>query len=195
MLRSLFWENSEGVTDEALALINAHLATVKARLDAARDVRERLDIAVSEMRRVLPPALAWAPHLAAGIIATQLLHGLMGNRVDDEVLAALGRGLVGNIETEMDLAVGDLADAARASQALLSHLGQTHIDAKTRLAQAAELPGGEAFLQAWNRFTDLYGARGPAELDLSQPRWSEDPSSLLQVVVSAARGRPPGAHR
>ncbi len=195
VLHSLFAGNLEGVTDKALDLINAHIATVQARLDAARTVQEKLQIAVAEMRHILPVALAWAPHLAAGVIATWLLHKIMHNKSDERSLAALWRGLVGNIETEMELAAGDLADAACASQPLLEHLGKTHVDARTRLARAAELPGGEAFLQAWNRFMDLYGARGPAELDLSRPHWYEDPSSLLQMVQSAARGKTPGAHR
>lgn len=60
VLHSLFWGNSENVTEKALALIAVHLATVKARLDAARDVRERLDTALSEVCRALPLALTWA---------------------------------------------------------------------------------------------------------------------------------------
>ena len=195
VFRSLFWAKTEGVTSEALVLINTHIAAVKTKLDAARDWREKLDISIFEMLRIFTPVLTWAPHLIAGMAATALLNGLIRNKADAKDLAALGRGLAGNIETEMNLAVGDLADAARVSEKLLSHLRQTHIDAKTRLARAADLPGGEAFLQAWNSFMEIYGARGPAEIDLSRPRWSEDPSSLLQMVLNATRSSKPGTHR
>ena len=49
-------------------------------------------------------------------------------------------------------------------------------------------------MKKWNDFLHRYGARGPSEIDLSQPRWSEDPSSLLQMVVNAMGHRQPGAH-
>jgi len=195
VLHCLFWATTEGVATTTLALINAYVAGVKARLDASHDVRQKLHIAICEMQRVFEPVLIWAPHLAAGLMATTLFNRLMQDKVDAQVLAALGRGLAGNIETEMNLAVGDLADAARASEELLSYLSQRHLDAKTRLVRAADLPYGEAFLQAWNRFIDTYGARGPSEIDLSRPRWSEDPSSLLQMVLNATGSSKPGTHR
>lgn len=195
IFRSLFWAKTEGATNEVFALIEAHISAVDTKLHAARDLREKLGIAVIEMHRIFAPVLAWAPELAAGMVATAMLNTLMRNRVDDKYLIALGRGLVGNIETEMNLAVGDLADAARASEKLLSLLGQTHLNAKTRLARAADLPGGEVFLQAWNRFIEIYGVRGPSEINLSRPRWSEDPSSLLQMVLNATKSSEPGAHR
>lgn len=195
VLSSLLWKNTKNVTEQALATIDTHLATVEARLDAACDLREKLAVAVAEMHRILVPVLTWAPDLAAGLAATVVLHALLSKRADAGDLVTLERGLVGNIETEMTLAVSDLADAARASKELLAYLSQTHLEVKTRLAHVTDFPGGDAFLQAWNRFMALYGARGPAEIDLSRPRWSEDPASLLQMVLNATKASEPGAHR
>lgn len=195
VFRSLFRVRTEDTTNETLTLINTHIAAVKTNLEDARDLRERLDISLFELRRIFTPVLTWAPHLVAGIAATALLNALMRNKVEAKHLAALGRGLIGNIETEINLDVGDLADAARVSEEVLSLLRQTHIDAKTRLARTADVPGGNTFLQEWSRFIDMYGARGPAEIDLSRPRWSEDPSSLLQMVLNATKNSKPGTHR
>ena len=66
---------------------------------------------------------------------------------------------------------------------------------KTKLAEAAHLEGGTAFLGKWREFIATYGARGPSEIDLSRPRWSEDPSSLLQMVMNATAHSEAGAHR
>ncbi|MFT7586177.1 MAG: phosphoenolpyruvate synthase/pyruvate phosphate dikinase, partial [Cellvibrionaceae bacterium] len=110
-------------------------------------------------------------------------------------LAALERGLTGNVTTEMNLAVGDLTDAARHPKALKELLSHLDISAKERLVRAAELPGGAEFLEVWNNFIQLYGARALSEIDLSRPRWSEDPTALLQMVVNGLGHGEPGGHR
>ena len=195
IFHSLFWDKTEGATNEALTIIETHCEAFKLALATSRDLRGRLEVAVHELHRIINPVFTWASKLGAGMIAAALLETLMQNHVDEKDLIALGRGLSGNIETEMNLAVGDLADAARASDDLLTYLRQTHLDAKMRLTHAADLPGGEAFLQAWHHFIAVYGARGPSEIDLSRPRWAEDPSSLLQMVLYATKTEKPGAHR
>ncbi len=195
IVHSLFLEKPENSPQETFALIEAHLTEVQSRLESAREIREKLDIAVNEMQRIFTPVLSWAPKLGSGLIAEALLRALMRKRVEEETLIALGRGLVGNIETEMNLAVGDIANAARTSEALLSLLGETSLDAKTRLARASEMADGTKFLDAWNRFMEKYGMRGLSEIDISRPRWSEDPSSLLQMVLNATKSEEAGAHR
>ncbi|MEO0529330.1 MAG: hypothetical protein AAF266_02005, partial [Planctomycetota bacterium] len=195
MFHILFWAKSEGVTSEVLSFINSYIAAMKTKLNVAPDVRSKLDIAMSEMQQIIKPILTWAPYSAAGIAATALLNTLLISKDDTNDSAALERGLTGHVATEMNLAVGGLADAARASKVLMAHLSRVDLDAKTRLAGAANLPGGEAFVQAWDTFMISYGARAPSEIDLSRPRWSEDPSSLLQMVVNVMGHSEPGAHR
>jgi pyruvate,water dikinase len=89
--------------------------------------------------------------------------------------------------------VGDLADAARQSPALVQHLSSG--DAKTVLATAHTIPGSEAFLAAWENYMQQYGMRGPSEIDISRPGWGEAPASLLQVVIANLQHSTPGAHR
>src|SRR5690606_7987860 len=101
-------------------------------------------------------------------------------------------GLYGNVTTEMDLAVGDLADIARKSPALMDHLRSQ--DARSALATAAQAPGGPEFMAAWDRFMARYGMRGPSEIDISRPSWADDPASLLQMVIVNLSAEP-GAHR
>jgi pyruvate,water dikinase len=37
--------------------------------------------------------------------------------------------------------------------------------------------------------------RGPSEIDISRPRWREDPTSLLQFVIGNLAHKAPGSHR
>lgn len=191
LLRMLFWGKPEGVTDHVNTIIEEETTRIKLRLESAPNLCEQLNRAITEMQASFGIVLNWFPLLGAGAVATALLHALMKGHSDE--LAAVGRGLNGNVATEMNLAVGDLADELRHSKALIKRLKQTDIAVQTRLAELATLPEGK-FLQTWNAFLDTYGARGPSEIDISRPRWSEDPSSLLQMVIGMTGGEA-GAHR
>jgi pyruvate,water dikinase len=93
----------------------------------------------------------------------------------------------------MGLRVGDLADNARRSPELVAHLqGQDTLDALDSLDEVA---GGPAFRAEWDRFISDYGMRGPAEVDITRPRWSDDPASLLQMVLGNLQQAEPGLHR
>jgi len=133
------------------------------------------------------------PYLAAGFMARLLLERMTLGYTDPNDLEALVRGLSGNVTTEMDLEVGDLADVARQSPALVAHLSQH--DVMTVLETAAKVEGGPAFLAAWQGFMTRYEMRGPSEIDISRKRWREDPSSLLQVIIGNLRDERSGAHR
>ena len=191
----LLWGRPEGVSDKALALIDKYTSDVASKLELVNELLEMLKVAVGELQQLKRPVLTWIPFWISGLIADTLLKKILMNRADPEDLISIGRGLKGNVVTEMNLAVGDLADTARSSNTVAKLLSQNNIDAKSRLANLANLPEGKTFLKRWNRFINTYGARGPSEIDLSQPRWSEDPASVMQMVVNAMGQSQKGAHR
>ena len=100
------------------------------------------------------------------------------------------RGLSGNVTTDMDLAVGDLADAARQSPELVDHL-----QAGGELETAVSLPNTSPFFTTWQQFLNTYGMRGPSEIDISRPRWQDDPSSVLRMVIGNFGYANEGTHR
>ncbi|WNG16996.1 phosphoenolpyruvate synthase [Cystobacter fuscus] len=170
------------------------LAEMRARLTAAAPGGERLREARRVLSELMSRVLALPPNILAGVVAKGLLgqaieRGLLGGTREE--LSALERGLPGNVTTEMDLAVGDLADLVRPHPALTAVLRDR--PAPEALAAARELEGGPAFLAAWRSFLERYGMRGPGEVDLSRPRYKEDPSLLLAAIVGGAG--PAGASR
>ncbi len=140
--------------------------------------------------RMIPdfPAL-----VASGIASQRLLGKLLGHRANPNDLTAVARGLSGNVTTEMDLAVGDLADLVRQSPELVAHFQQD--PPAEALASAHTIPGSAPFLAGWTQFLDRYGMRGPSEIDISRQRWREDPTSLLQFVIGNLEHQAPGSHR
>lgn len=192
----LVWGAPEGMSAWGLRLMDRYLAQAEARLAAAPTTAARLKVAVALLLEVIPCIFRdWFPYFIAGELANGLLQRIMHGVAALDDLVAVTRGLQGNVVTAMDLAVGDLADCARQSPALMRHLSQQNVEARTLLDTAATLPGGPAFLAAWQHFIEQYGLRAPAEIDLRRPRWQEDPSSLLQMVVSHMRQSETGAHR
>ncbi len=57
------------------------------------------------------------------------------------------------------------------------------------------VPGGEAFVAALDAFLDRYGMRGPAEIDISRPRWRDEPASILRTVAGNLKTAEEGRHR
>ncbi|MBK7897439.1 MAG: phosphoenolpyruvate synthase [Anaerolineaceae bacterium] len=154
----------------------------------------RLQQMEQEIGRAFTHLLPDFPALvASGIASQRLLPRLVGRRAHPDDLTAVARGLTGNVTTEMDLAVGDLADLVRQSPELVAHF-QNNPPAEA-LASAASVPGSAPFLAGWADFLARYGMRGPSEIDISRPRWREDPTSLLQFVIGNLQHKAPGSHR
>jgi pyruvate,water dikinase len=170
--------------DDQVEQIRARLAVPPAGL--ARVGEARLVLA-STMLRFFPRLM---PVIAAGGIARALLLRL---GADPGEVDALLRGLNGNATTEMDLAVGDLADVARQSPAVVERL--TAQNPAAALSRLDEVAGGREFLAALDAFLERYGMRGPSEIDISRPRLRDDPTPVLQVVVGNLRHDGLGAHR
>ncbi|XVH33182.1 PEP/pyruvate-binding domain-containing protein (plasmid) [Haloferacaceae archaeon DSL9] len=107
-----------------------------------------------------------------------------------EDVNAVGRGFERDVVTRINLGLGDLADVARDHPSVASALRDG-----ASLEDVADVTGDEAFRDAFDDFLDEFGHRGTGEIDLSRPRWREDPSMLLAVVRANLADETEGAHR
>lgn len=127
-----------------------------------------------------------------GMFAYRMLVKLVRPFADEAESEAIVRGLPGSETTEMDLQLGDMADVARGvaalRDALLSGEARREVEALRGDPEAAE------FFALWDRFLGRYGHRGPGEIDLSRPRWGEEPASLYRTLAGML-GSEPGVHR
>lgn len=182
---NLFFKRTEGAVAQANEVISSYISQTRAQISAAQSQAERLDAALSALHGAMPAVGKFTPRMATGLVAQRLLRRLAGPentaRIDD-----LERGLVGNVVTDMNLSIGDLADELRQSEPLLEAL---------KNGQGLGAAKGTQFLAVWQAFLAQYGARGPSEIDASRPRWREDPSSLLKMVIGMTAHDTPGAHR
>ncbi|WP_217493380.1 PEP/pyruvate-binding domain-containing protein [Haladaptatus sp. W1] len=158
----------------------ADAPTTKAR---ARAVFEDIDI-----RRFLREVY---PQISPLFLAFALGGWLTRTFPDQpEDVNAIGRGFERDVVTRINLGLGDLADIARDHPPAAIALRDG-----ASLADLESVEGGEAFREALAAFLDEFGHRGTGEIDLSRPRWQEDPSMLLAVVRANLADEGAGDHR
>lgn len=155
------------------------------------DPWERLGARVRVTRRALETTLprllgSFAPVLLPAVALLARL-GVEASRADGQARALvleLLRGLPGNVTTEMDLALWEVATQIRADERALAAFRDQ--DAATLAAQAlaGTLPG--VAQSAVAGFLARYGMRGVAEIDLGQPRWRDQPLDLMGTLRSYA---------
>ena len=147
---------------------------------------ERLD-AFEELIVAFPPR--FFPRLVGVVIPGYLCYALagriLGGRARPGDLQTVLRGLPHNPTTEMDLALWDIARAARddpASREALSSRTPAELSAQYR---AGTLP--PSLQRRMTAFLGRYGHRAIAEIDLGLKRWSEDPAHLLGAIANYLR--------
>jgi len=121
-------------------------------------------------------------HLGLAMGLHQALRRLCAAQVSPALLDDLARGIPLNPTTTISLNLWDLSHEARSL---------AHVFATTTPAQLPQtLQTTDAGRQWWTRFEDFlyqHGHRGEVELDITTPRWREDPTFLLQTVANYLR--------
>ena len=120
--------------------------------------------------------------------------------LNDQLLAWLGeknaadtltQSVPHNITSEMGLALLDVADVIRPHPEVVEFLH--HIDGDGFLDELGSLPGGRQARAAITQWLDKYGMRCVGEIDITRPRWSERPATLVPVILGNIRNFEPGA--
>jgi pyruvate,water dikinase len=97
-----------------------------------------------------------------------------------------------NVTSEMGLALLDVADAIRPHQRVVEYLERYDGSDHDFLDAVASLPGGSDVRAAIERFLHDYGMRCIGEIDITRPRWSEQPGALVPVILSHIHNAQPG---
>lgn len=87
----------------------------------------------------------------------------------------------------------DVADVIRPHREVVAFLEQVEDD--RFLDELPALAGGRDARDAIRAWLDKYGMRGTGEIDITRPRWSERPRTLLPVILGHVRTVEPGASK
>ena len=104
----------------------------------------------------------------------------------------LTQSVPNNVTSEMGLALLDVADVIRPHPEVVAFLQHVEGD-EDFLDGLAELAGGREARDAIRAFLDKYGMRCVGEIDITRPRWSERPTTLVPVILGNIKNFEPGA--
>ncbi len=134
--------------------------------------------------------------IMAGMQATwwlgEQLEAWLGEKNADETLSLSAPG---NITSEMGLALLDVADVIRAHPHVVGFLEDVEDEGcedEAFLDELAKLAGGLQAQEAIGAYLEKYGMRCVGEIDITRPRWSERPTTLVPLILDNIRNFTPG---
>jgi pyruvate,water dikinase len=167
---------------------------------AAKSGPELLDYVLadfSELQRIL-----FEPRSSQVIMAAmqapwrlnKLLEEWLGEK---NAVDTLTQSAPGNVTAEMGLALLDVADVIRPYPDVVAFLERIGLeragDDENFLGELPALAGGGEARDAIEAYLAKYGMRCVGEIDITKPRWSERPATLVPVILGNVRNFGPGA--
>ena len=146
---------------------------------------------LQEMRRVqFDPRSMQA--IMAGMEAARWLNERLEAWLGEKNAAdTLAQSAPNNVTSEMGLALLDVADAIRPHRDVVAFL--RHVGDEAFLDELPGIEGGREARDAIRAWLDKYGMRGVGEIDITRPRWSERPTTLVPMILGNVRNFGPGA--
>jgi pyruvate,water dikinase len=146
--------------------------------------------AFEEHKRVLTDPLS-IQAIMAGMEATWWLNDHLGEWLGESNAAdTLTLSAPGNITSEMGLALLDVADVIRPHPEVVAFL--RGVEDEHFLDELPKVAGGTEARDAIEAYLDRYGMRCAGEIDITRPRWSERPSTLVPMILDNVRTFEPG---
>ncbi len=146
---------------------------------------------IQELRRLLFDPQSHRVFMSA-MEATWWLNEHMEARLGEKNAAdTLTRSVPHNVTSEMGLALLGVADVIRPYPEVVALL--QHVEDEDFLDELAKLTGGREARDAIRAYLDKYGMRCVGEIDITRPRWSERPATLVPLILGNIKNFEPGA--
>jgi pyruvate,water dikinase len=186
-------ETDPAIVTELIERSQASIAALR------RDIRTKTGPALfdflleafQEHKRVLADPLSFQV-IMAGMEATWWLNDNLREWLDEKNAAdTLTLSAPGNVTSEMGLALLDVADVIRPHPEVVAFL--QGVEDEGFLDELPRLAGGAEARDAIKAYLDRYGMRCVGEIDITRPRWSERPTTLVPLILDNVRNFEPGA--
>lgn len=201
MIRSLWGAllRPEEAAREARRTVEAHIGQVEERMRTARSLAERIEVCEQLCYNQLFPTLMplFMPLIVAGYACLSILHRLARILApSDDALQPLtafdlNRSLPNNVTTEMDQDLWRVAKRIQEERAGAAAFAKADPNLLALDFREGNLRG--ATQKSIAAFLERYGMRGPAEIDIGQPRWREEPGPIMAALQALLAIQDPGA--
>ncbi|PSL53109.1 pyruvate,water dikinase [Saccharothrix carnea] len=186
-------ETDPAIVTELIARGEASNAAVKReiRSKAGPELLDFIVADLAELQRFLFDAQSHQAIMAGMQSAWWLNEHLLEWLGEKNAADTLTQSVPHNVTSEMGLELLDVADAIRPHPEVVAFLHGVEDD--DFLARLPELPGGQQARDAIVAYLDKYGMRCVGEIDITRPRWSERPTTLLPMILTNIKTFAPGS--
>ncbi len=186
-------ETDPAVVTELIGQTQDSIATLKhnIRSQSGSVLFEFILADFQELKRILFDPRSHQVFMSAMEASWWLNEHLLAWLGEKSAADTLTQSVPHNITSEMGLALLDVADAIRPFPELVDFL--EHVDDEGFLDEMAGQAGGQEARDAIEAFLDRYGMRCVGEIDITRPRWSERPTTLVPLILGNIKNFEPGA--
>jgi len=186
-------ETDPAIVAELIERSQASIAALK------RDIRAKsgpalLDFIladIQELKRILFDPRSHQVFMSAMDASQWLNERLRAWLGEKNAVDTLTQSVPHNVTSEMGLALLDVADVIRPHPEVVAFL--QNVEDQSFMDELPTLPGGRETRDAIQAYLDNYGMRCVGEIDITKPRWSERPSTLLPIILANIKNFKPGA--
>ncbi|MCY9448141.1 phosphoenolpyruvate synthase [Bacillus haynesii] len=146
---------------------------------------------IQQLKKIVFDPQSTAVFMAA-INATTWINENMNKWLGEKNAAdTLSQSVPGNITSEMGLELMDVADVIRPYPEVIDYL--QHAKEDHFLDELVKFVGGKEIQDAIYDYLSKYGMRCPGEIDITRPRWSEKPITLVPMILNNIKNFEPNA--
>ena len=186
-------ETDPAIVAGLIARSEASIAAVKRDIQA-KSGSALLDFILADIQELKRVQFDPRSHqvFMAGMEATWWLNNQLQAWLGEKNAAdTLAQSVPHNVTSEMGLALLDVADVIRPHPDVVAFLQQ--VEDEGFLDELPKLAGGREARDAILAWLDRYGMRGVGEIDITRPRWSERPTTLVPIILGNIKNFEPGA--
>jgi rifampicin phosphotransferase len=191
-------ETDPAIVTELIGRSQASIANLKRGIQT-KSGSELLDFIlgdIPEMRRILFDPQSHQVFMTAMEATWWLNDQLQAWLGEKNVADTLTQAVPHNVTSEMGLELLDVADVIRPHPdvvTFLQHVEDEGFLDEDFLDELPRLAGGQEARDAIQDWLDKYGMRCVGEIDITRPRWTERPTTLVPMILSNIKNFEPGA--
>jgi pyruvate,water dikinase len=160
------------------------------RTKSGSDLFDFLLTDFQELKRILFDPQSRPVYMTAMEATSWLNDHLQEWLGEKNVADVLTQSVPNNITSEMGLELLDVADVIRPYPEVVAFLQK--VEEEDFLDKLPELQGGREAREAILTWLDKFGMRCVGEIDITRPRWSERPTTLVPMILGNIKNFEPG---
>ncbi len=146
---------------------------------------------IQELKRILFDPQSSGVFMAAINASTWINEKMEKWLGEKNVADTLSQSVANNITSEMGLELLGVADAIRSYPEVIEYL--QHVKDDNFLEEIVKIDGGQETREAILSYLSKYGMRCSGEIDITKPRWSEKPTTLVPMILGNIKNFEPNA--